>query len=306
MADRGPVKILEPRIQALIDLYSSVYKKITTEMITATVAGKIQRARLMVRINHELEVMGVDVQDWIKKEIPRYYNDGAAIAIQDLRKLGLELSTATSAPINAAAIAALVDETSAAAFEAITGISRNVSNIISSTQRRALTLTIAEGKLTAETRKMLAAQLKEQLAESGIGAIKDKLGREWTFDRYSSMLVRTQGVEARNMGLANKMVQYGYDLVQVSNHGTKHLACRKWEGKILSITGKTPGYPTLAQAKAEGLFHPNCKHAINVINESLAKKTKAYDNPYLKLSPEEQRQADIDFRNRNKKSPPQT
>ena len=34
-----------------------------------------------------------------------------------------------------------------------------------------------------------------------------------------------------------------------------------WQGKVLSITGKTKGYPTLEEAKAAGLFHPNCRHA---------------------------------------------
>lgn len=290
MADRGPVKLREPGIQALIDLYSDVYKKITKDIITASAAGKIQRARLMVRINHELERLGVDVDKWIKSEIPKYYNDGAAIALQDLRKLGVDLTTAGSAPINAQAIAALVDETRYAAFQAITGISKNVSNIVSQAQRQQLTMTIAEGKLTAETRKMISKALVQQIEDTGIGALVDKGGREWSYDRYSNMLVRTKAVEARNEGLVNRMVQYGYDLVQISNHGTEHPACRKWEGKILSITGNTPtgtklpgGYTvagTLAQAKSEGLFHPHCKHAANVINPDLARRTKAYDNPF--------------------------
>lgn len=290
MADRGPVKLREPGIQALIDLYFRVYTKITKEIITASAAGQIQRARLMVRINYELEQLGVDVDKWIKTEIPKYYNDGAAIALQDLRKLGVDLSTASSAPINVRAIAALVDETRYAAFQAITGISKNVSNIISQTQRQQLTMTIAEGKLTAETRKMISKALVQQIEDTGIGSLIDKSGREWSFDRYSNMLVRTKAVEARNEGLVNRMVQYGYDLVQISNHGTEHPACRKWEGKILSITGNTPtgsklpgGYTvagTLAQAKSEGLFHPHCKHAANVINPDLARKTKAYDNPF--------------------------
>jgi len=290
MADRGPVKLREPGIQALIDLYFRVYTKITKEIITASAAGQIQRARLMVRINYELEQLGVDVDKWIKTEIPKYYNDGAAIALQDLRKLGVDLSTASSAPINVRAIAALVDETRYAAFQAITGISKNVSNIISQTQRQQLTMTIAEGKLTAETRKMISKALVQQIEDTGIGSLIDRSGREWSFDRYSNMLVRTKAVEARNEGLVNRMVQYGYDLVQISNHGTEHPACRKWEGKILSITDNTPtgtklpgGYTvagTLAQAKSEGLFHPHCKHAANVINPDLARKTKAYDNPF--------------------------
>lgn len=290
MADRGPVKLREPGIQALIDLYLKVYTKITRDIITASEAGKINRARLMVRINHELEQLGVDVDKWIKTEIPKYYNDGAAIALQDLRKLGVDLTTATSAPINVQAIAALVDETRYAAFQAITGISKNVSNIVSQTQRQQLTMTIAEGKLTADTRRMIAKAVSQQIEDDGIGALIDRSGREWTYDRYSNMLVRTKAVEARNEGLVNKMVQYGYDLVQISNHGTEHPACRKWEGKILSITGNTPtgtrlpgGYTvagSMAQAKSEGLFHPHCKHAANVINPELAAKTRAYENPF--------------------------
>lgn len=290
MADRGPVKLREPGIQALIDLYFQVYTKITKEIITASAAGQIQRARLMVRINHELERLGVDVDKWIKTEIPKYYNDGAAIALQDLRKLGVDLTTSTSAPINVRAIAALVDETRYAAFQAITGISKNVSNIVSQTQRQQLTMTIAEGKLTAETRKMISKALVQQIEDTGIGSLVDKSGREWSFDRYSNMLVRTKAVEARNEGLVNRMVQYGYDLVQISNHSTEHPACRKYEGKILSITGNTPtgtklagGYTvfgSLAQAKADGLFHPHCKHAANVISPELAARTKAYENPF--------------------------
>lgn len=290
MADRGPVKLREPGIQALIDLYARVYTRITKEMISATDAGKINRARLMVRLNHELEQLGVDVDKWIKTQIPKYYNDGAAIAIQDLRKLGVDLSLSTSAAINVQAIAALVDETRYAAFQAVTGIQKNVSNIISQAARQQLTMTIAEGKLTAETRKMISRGLAQQIEDSGIGALIDKSGREWSYDRYTNMLVRTKAVEARNEGLVNKMVQYGYDLVQVSNHSTEHAACRKYEGKILSITGNTPtgtrlpgGYVvfgSLAQAKSDGLFHPHCKHAANVINPDIARKTRAYENPF--------------------------
>lgn len=37
--------------------------------------------------------------------------------------------------------------------------------------------------------------------------------------------------------------------------------CAPWNGKVLSLTGQTPGYPTLEEAEGAGLFHPNCRHA---------------------------------------------
>jgi hypothetical protein len=83
-------------------------------------------------------------------------------------------------------------------------------------------------------------------------------------------------VEARNRGLLNRVLENGFDLVQVSSHLTSCNQCAPWEGQILSMTGETAGYPTVAEAEAGGLFHPNCRHAINTINPSLANKTKSY------------------------------
>jgi hypothetical protein len=52
--------------------------------------------------------------------------------------------------------------------------------------------------------------------------------------------------------------------VKVSTHRGACELCQPWQGKILSITGKTKGYPTLEEAKAAGLFHPRCRHAYSL------------------------------------------
>ncbi len=280
MADHGPVKIRQGAINQLIELYKQTYKNMTREIINSSEAGKINRAKVMVRINRELEQLGVDVDAFVKDEIPKYYNDGAGIAIADLRRLGVDLSSRGGAAINAEAIKALVDETALAFADSITALSRSSRQFLNDTIKQQLNLTIAQGKLTGDTRKMISDSVKQRLEDNGLSALKDKAGKRWSFETYSEMLVRTKAVEARNQGLANKMVQYGYDLVQVTSSGSKHLACARWEGKILSVSGSTPGYPTLADAQNDGLFHPNCVHAINVINLDLAQKTSAYDNPY--------------------------
>ena len=96
--------------------------------------------------------------------------------------------------------------------------------------------------------------------------------------RYSEMLIRTKAVEARSTGMMNRIVENDYDLVQVSSHGATDV-CGKWEGEILSVTGNTPGYKTVQMATDDGLFHPNCRHAMNVIVSNLAAETKAYLSP---------------------------
>ena len=281
MADYGPVNVKEKSIQALIDLYSRTYGKMIREIEKSTDAGKINKARVMARINAELEALGVDVKEWVDREIPQYYLDGANVAVQDLRALGVDVSKSSAfAVINKEALRTLMEETALNFANGITALSRNSRRIIDNTLKQQLNFIIAQGKLSGEARRTISSALKMRLQEEGIDSITDKAGRSWSFNRYTEMLARTKAVEARNQGLVNRMMASGYDLVQITNHGTDHPACAKWEGQILSVSGLTPGYPTLEEARASGLFHPNCKHAMNVLHPELAQLTIAYKNPY--------------------------
>lgn len=310
MANTGPVKIREGSINELINLYEQTYLKMVKEIVDETDAGKIRKARVMARINLELEALGVQVDKWARREIPQYYLDGANVAVQDLRALGVDISKSKNfAVINTEAIKALTDEVALAFGQSITAVSRNARGLLNEAIKQQINFQIAQGKLTGEARKAISANIKQVLEQNGISSLTDKAGRNWTFDRYAAMLARTKAVESRNQGLTNRMLGSGYDLVQVSNHNTDHQACKVWEGKILSLTGQTPtgtilpgGFKvagTLEEAKMAGLFHPNCKHAVNVLVPRLAAKTEAYDNPYNKLSPEDKAKADAAFRNRN-------
>lgn len=275
------LKIRQGDIDKLIDLYKATYLKLSKEIIDATDAGKINKARVMARINLELENLGVDVEAWVKGELPQYYLDGANIAQQDLRALGVDISKQTGfATINAQAIQALTDETVGAFGASITAVSRSARNLLDSAIKQQITMTIAEGRLTGDARRTVSAAVVQNLEDNGLSALTDSAGKEWSFENYARMLVRTKAVEARNQGLANRMLASGYDLVQVSDHNSDHPACAAWEGEVVSLTGQTPGYDSLADAIDGGLFHPNCEHAINVIVPSLAAKTEPYDNPY--------------------------
>lgn len=276
----GPVKVREGRIVDLIKLYKLSYAKLASEIVTATEAGKIHRIRVMVRINRELESLGVDVEKWVRSEIPQYYRDGMNQALQQMRAAGMDVrSTKQMATINREAMKVFTDEVSLAFADGITGISRNANRVLTDTLRQQINMRIAMGRLEGAALRTIVAGVKDELRRQGLSALTDRAGRRWTFDRYAEMLARTKAVEARNQGLANMMLQNGYDLVEVSNHRSEHKACAFWEGKILSLTGQTKGYPTYEEARKAGIFHPNCKHSINVITD-LSLRTKAYDNPY--------------------------
>lgn len=310
MAYTGPVKIREGQIDILINLYKGTYKRLIKDIIDSSDAGKINMARVMARINAELESLGVDVDKWVRREMAQYYLDGANIAQQDLRALGVDITKSQGfAVINKEAIKALTSDVGTAFAESMTAISRSARASLSDAVKNQIRMTIAEGKLTGDARKMISAAVEKNLRENGLSALRDRAGKEWSFENYARMLVRTKGAEARNQGLANRMLASGYDLVQVSDHNSEHQACADLEGEVLSLTGNTPKgtelpgdivvWGSLEEAQVHGLFHPNCEHAINIIVPELAEKTHAYDNPYNHLDLASKAEADEAFANRN-------
>lgn len=299
MADHGEVKLRDAKIQALIDTYRKAYKGIVETIGREAEAGKIYKARTMATIRAQLADLGSDLDAWAQKEIPQYYLDGANVALQDLRTLGVDLAGPKGlAAVNKDAIAVLIDETRNAFADSLTAVARNAQGFVADAVKQQVRAILADGTLTGQARKEIARSVVSAMEDHGLTAIVDAGGRQWEFERYADMLVRTKAVEARNSGLQDKMLQNGYDLVQVSDHGADDV-CADWEGEILSISGNTPGYKTTEEAEADGLMHPNCRHAYNVLQPEIAAKTEAYDNPYNHLSDEQRAEADQAFRDRN-------
>ena len=94
----------------------------------------------------------------------------------------------------------------------------------------------------------------------GQAAVQVPSGKFWRADAYASMLSRTAVADARREAFRGRYEANGVDLVEVIANGTAHSVCAAWEGVVCSLTGATPGYPTIGEARAAGLFHPNCRH----------------------------------------------
>lgn len=273
------VEVNEANILKLRKVYKKAYKTIVNEIMTATDWGVANRRQLLGQIEGILSQLGVDVDKFIRRELPKYYKVGARDAVQQLTHVGASVDISEGFNrIHQEAIEALIDETSKAFLETLSGVNRSARLLIGRTTRDLITQKLAEGSISGSALREVRNNIKGILQERGLAALVDRGGHTWELDRYAEMLLRTKAVETRNRGLANRMVENGFDLVQVSDHNSTHKECAVWEGKLLSLTGNTEGYPTLAQAEKAGLFHPNCKHAINVITPELASETKAYDS----------------------------
>jgi hypothetical protein len=118
----------------------------------------------------------------------------------------------------------------------------------------------AQGETMREAEKRFLAELNKR----GITSFVDAAGREWDMQRYAQMVARTVSQEAQTHGQLNRLMEDGHDLVEVIGHSIDGKAdvCDQYEGKVLSIAGKTPGMTTVDEARAAGLLHPGCVHTL--------------------------------------------
>lgn len=137
-------------------------------------------------------------------------------------------------------------------------ILRNVDDVYRQIQAETSTGVL----MGTDTRLQATQEALNRFADAGITSFVDKAGRRWMMDTYAEMVTRTVTARAALQGHLDRQLELGNDLIKISSIATTCPICSRWQGKVLSITARTPGYPSLESAKADGLFHPNCKHTI--------------------------------------------
>ena len=125
-----------------------------------------------------------------------------------------------------------------------------------------------------DTRLDATKRLLNKFSNAGITSFVDKAGRNWNMQSYAEMCVRTNTAHAALQGRIQKQLDLGQDLMKVSSIGTTCPICARWQGVVISITGKSMGFKTLDDARSDGLFHPNCKHTLLMYDEELDGEAK--------------------------------
>lgn len=186
---------------------------------------------------------------------------GAAQALRDLRAAGATADlTSGFIGVQRHAIAALIEQT-------VGSIRITHLQLLRSTldaYRAAVAEASGQVVVGAATRLQAAQSALDRFAQSGVSGFVDTAGRSWSIETYAEMATRTAVGRAQVQGALDRFSDAGYDLVIVSDASGECELCRPWEGQILSQTGDTPGYPTVIDATASGLFHANCRHGLGL------------------------------------------
>jgi hypothetical protein len=159
-----------------------------------------------------------------------------------------------------------------------------VNNAIDEVQR--------QGKLA--TVSMVRDKIRETLiAENGSGMnVQYKDGKKVSVTAYSEMLARTSRISTANEGMVNRTQELGRDLVICTEIQSTCPICKKYEGKVYSISGNDKRFPPLYDSpnspfqNGYSIIHPNCRHEFlpfieelhdNDIKE-LQKKSNRFEN----------------------------
>jgi len=273
----------DAEINRLVKFYEQAEREILDRINRALL--RANKTEYLVQMKREIEGILQQLREgnrtWCSEAIPRVYSHGLYSADAMLKDVGASVKAGFGAIHQQAA--QVLAENAFQRFEDVAQvIGRQVNDIY-----RELALENVRGSVVGyDTWKQTAKRFREQLAERGVTGFKDRSGKMWNMRTYTEMVARTVCMQAHLEGTANRLVEQGHDLIKVSTHRGACELCQPWQGKILSITGKTKGYPTLEEAKAAGLFHPNCRHAYGLYID-LDKEIEEFERE-LDLTPEEE------------------
>ena len=171
----------------------------------------------------------------------------------------------------------------------IDGTSMQILRNIDDAYRSIISETTTGVLIGVDTRMQAAQSALNKFADMGITGFIDKAGRQWEMASYVEMAVRTTASNAALQGHIDRQTELGEDLMIVSSFGNTCPLCSPWEGVVLSISGNTMKHPSLATAKAAGLFHPNCKHTLLTYIEGITEIVKQEPEPDVYNAQQEQR-----------------
>lgn len=231
------------------------------------------------------DALQTDANGAVGRALAEAYGRGRQAAVAELGALdiGRELQARRVLP-NAPAVDRLAASYADDTRPLYVRITRAVLDVYRSIVTRASSSTLLGGL----TRRQASQRALDQFAQRGVTGFVDKSGRAWELAAYAEMAVRSVTARAAIEGHIDALAEIRVGLVIVSDAPLECPLCRPWEGEILTLGTQSGPHtiraehaiqPTgllartrtvavhvagsLTEARAAGLFHPNCRHSLS-------------------------------------------
>lgn len=280
-------KNLIRKVKLLSSIFVKSKKAITARLLESDDYTVLEKERILREIDEELNNLADKSSSWFRNNLKGAYKEGSSDIVGYLKSIGVTQMVYT--PYDEQVVQNIIDNATVGMQDAISGLKRSTSSILKKTTQEKLKAIIADGKVSSETLRGIKADLVDYISKRGI-TLKDGAGRQWTPEAYAEMMARTESMNTYNQGAINQMLYRDLDLAYITSYASCQCdICQQWEGKVVSLTGKTPGFPTLDDAYAEGMFHPNCKHRLRPYKEEVRARAETNTEDMMKEIFETQR-----------------
>lgn len=276
-------------VQALIKIYEEAEKEIINKIAKADFLNRGEKEKTLKQIQNILSSLYSPTQKFITSKSKKEYQSGIQEVQQSLAKLNLKGSFNLINPKAAQFVMENLKDIQDGALSdikltlsnsylniqnSLNLVIKNVKNSLASDVANNLVSKIAKGQILGNPRKEISRQLAMYLDDQGITAFhyttKNGDKRKLSLPAYVEGLTRSTLINSRASAVVQQCLEMGHDLVKIDKHLNESPMCSKWGGKILSISGNTPGYPTLSEGlfngdyKRGGIFHRFCRHSLTV------------------------------------------
>jgi hypothetical protein len=236
-----------------------------------------------------------DADGAVARALTEAYGRGRQAAVAELGGLdiGRELAARRALP-NAPA----VDRLAASMADDTRPLYQRITRVVVDTYRRVTARASGTVLLGAQTRRQAAQQALNEFAGRGISGFTDRAGRNWDMASYAEMAVRSVTGRAAVEGHIDALGEIGVGLVIVSDAPLECELCRPWEGEVLSLSGPSGPHTvrerhaiqrrqtvavhvvgSLLEARAAGLFHPNCRHSLSAYLPGVTTRPQSPPHP---------------------------
>lgn len=126
--------------------------------------------------------------------------------------------------------------------------------------------------VTGATRREVSKVLLERAMDIPGFEFIDKAGTKWPLKSYFNTLARTELMTAARASYDDKVTDEGFDVMKLTTSGNCCEKCARFEGRLFSLTGATPGLPTKQNLIDAGVFHPNCTHSYSLVPDFIRER----------------------------------
>ena len=295
-------------VAALYTLLEAAIIAHVTAAVKDGLTGKLLPAvaarRMRLAVAADIAATETKATQALETSAAQVRRDTAAVVSRDLAHLGTRITerAATDARPGIPAVSNLLHQSGLFAFRRAQDVYRDaVRAAMDEATGIGSKVRDLEGpaRISKSLSRLQAAQkVLDTFAEKGVTGFTDRAGRNWELAVYTEMATRTAYSRMHLALQLQLMAPLGVDLVVVDNpsHMPPCPKCRPWEGKVLSMTGDIRAgmaasatdargnlhmvevAGTLAEARAAGLLHPNCRHSLLPFTDGAAMMPLAGEN----------------------------